>query len=83
MKNERNNFVLMTLHYPDLDLSPPQRPHCVVIVGTRAEHDRPPRAFFFFFAYCYFYRDTQREPLWRREDLDSASDWSCRVGNLL
>ena len=50
MKNERNNFVLMTLHYPDLDLSPPQRPHCVVIVGRRAEHHRPPRAFFFFFS---------------------------------
>ena len=47
-KKECNNFVLMTLHYPDLDLSPPQRPHCVVIVGRRAEHHRPPHAFFFF-----------------------------------
>ena len=27
---------------------------------------RPPRAFYFFY-YCYFYRDTQREPLRRRE----------------
>ena len=29
-------------------------------------HDRPPRGFYFF-DYYYFYRDTQREPLRRRE----------------
>ena len=30
---------------------------------------RPPRAFYFFFSDdCYFYRDTQREPLRRREN---------------
>ena len=32
---------------------------------------RPPRAFHFSFDYCYFYRDTQREPLWRREAIHS------------
>ena len=33
---------------------------------------RLPRAFhFFFFDYCYFYRDTQREPLSRREVIHS------------
>ena len=32
----------------------------------------PPARFpFFFFDYCYFYRDTQREPLWRREVIHS------------
>ena len=32
-----------------------------------------PRALsiFFFFDYCYFYRDTQWEPLWRREAIHS------------
>ena len=32
----------------------------------RAGNDGPPRACYFF-DYCYFYRDTQREPLRRRE----------------
>ena len=32
----------------------------------RAGNDGPPRAFYCF-DYCYFYRDTQREPLRRRE----------------
>ena len=32
----------------------------------RAGNDGPPRAFYFF-DYCYFYGDTQREPLRRRE----------------
>ena len=31
----------------------------------------PARFLFFFFDYCYFYRDTQREPLWRREVIHS------------
>ena len=42
--------------------------------GTEAfpSSHHPPRAFrFFFFDYCYFYRDTQREPLWRREVIHS------------
>jgi len=33
--------------------------------GNRRSH-RPPRAFYFF-DYCYFHRDTQREPVRRRE----------------
>ena len=34
--------------------------------GGRASSHRPPRAFYFF-DYCYFYRDTQREHLRGRE----------------
>ena len=37
---------------------------------------RPPRAFYFFFDYCYFYKDTQREPLWRREAIYSIGIYS-------
>ena len=32
--------------------------------GIRSHH---PLCAFYFFHYCYFYRDTQREPLRRRE----------------
>ena len=35
---------------------------------------RPPRAFYFFH-HCYFYRDTQWEPLWRRELPDLYRWW--------
>ena len=31
----------------------------------------PPARFSIFFDYCYFYRDTQREPLWRRDVIQS------------
>ena len=69
-----------------VDLSPLQRPLCVVgrvrrkkkrARGARWEGEREKRGFrlppfppshrprraFYFFDYCYFYRDTQREPL--------------------
>ena len=55
-------------------LSPPQKPLCVVERLVRKEkrgriHSVFPRvlSLFFRFDYCYFYRDTQREPLRRRE----------------
>ena len=34
-----------------------------------------PARFPFFFDYCYFYRDTQREPLWRREVIHSIENY--------
>ena len=54
-------------------LSPPQKPLWVVERLVRKEkrariHSIVHRALsLFFFDYCYFYRDTQREPLRRRE----------------
>ena len=62
-------------------LSPPRRPLCVVgRLGREKKRTREPRLFplpivpralSIFFDYCYFYRDTQREPLRRRESQDS------------
>ena len=62
-------------------LSPPRRPLCVVgRLGREKKRAREPRLFplpivpralSIFFDYCYFYRDTQREPLRRRESQDS------------
>ena len=68
------------LKFPSVaGISPPQKPLCVVERLVRKEkrariHCIVPRAlsrslslFFFFFDYCYFYRDTQREPPRRSE----------------
>ena len=43
---------------------------------------RSPRAFSFFFDYCYFYRDTQREPLRRREAAGFESRRRISFGSL-
>ena len=44
----------------------------------KGKKSRSPRAFYFSINYCYFYWDTQREPLLRRKSLDwmlRGRDW--------
>ena len=69
LENEILNFLLSFLLVTMKKLSPVQRPLCVVgrLGRKKTNARRKVPSPFYFFDYCYFYRDTQREPLWRRE----------------
>ena len=69
LENEILNFLLSFLLVTMKKLSSMQRPLCVVGRLGRKKKNARRKALspFYFFDYCYFYRDTQREPLWRRE----------------